>query len=100
MGLVYTSNRLLPIPVGTRFACRIGLRLMLVLLRQLSSFTLPGLLLDLLLLRFCLLVLLLFPGRIACVLARHRRCADAKRQRGADDGGQYGAVESGIDVHG
>ena len=99
MGLVYTSSCLLPIPVGTRLAC-IGLRLMLVLLRQLSSFTLPGVLLDLLLLRFCLLVLLLFPGRIACVLARHRRCADAKRQRGADDGGQYGAVESGIDVHG
>jgi hypothetical protein len=99
----------LPTHVGPRLACRIGLRLLLVLLRQLAGFTLPGLLLlgllllGLLLLRLFLTVLVLFLwriGRIACVLARHRRCADAKRQRGTNDGGQYGAVEGGIDVHG
>ena len=89
---------------SARLACRIGLSLLLVPLRQLARFTLPGLLLlGVLLLGLLLLVLMLFlwrTGRIACVLARHRRCADAKRQRGANDGGQYGAVEGGIDVHG
>ena len=60
--LLYASNSLLPTHVGSRLACRIGLSLLLVLLRRLARFTLlPGLLLlGLLLLRLLALVLVLF----------------------------------------
>jgi hypothetical protein len=61
----------------------------------------PGIGLRLLLaLLFLLLFGLLLLVLLSRLLARGRRCADAKSQRGADHGSQCSTVDGGIDVHG